>query len=405
MNPLEAPRRISFDLDTFSGVARKRWWIVPLTMLIGLALMFWQESDLQTEPRYFTLTRTFEALDEMAPLALVDLNPTFMQPVPSETSQLGILRTDEYIAKAKAGITTSMDLTVNKSETQFSLSTERDISEARRFTFTPATNSSYSFVCTETDEENCDKAITNYVGLLTELRKSSIESGLSRSLQLFDRLLEQSSTLSDEQIATLTLQKTAMEQSIALASGELKMTSESRYFGGEQISTVNRSTYLFGLLVGFIIGFLILLQLTVGDSVVRTPKKLVSLIGSKNFLGYIDRASNPNSLEIVGSAMMGKTRFDAETVLRIIPIGKNKDLSSIANELGRILGCRSTVTRPISSISADELKSDSTSPLVIFASQSETKIAELETTMLIAEKSGNAVIGVVLSKESGSTTK
>ncbi|MFM7337871.1 MAG: hypothetical protein ACKO2E_06285, partial [Actinomycetota bacterium] len=125
MNPLEAPRRISFDLDTFSGVARKRWWIVPLTMLIGLALMFWQESDLQTEPRYFTLTRTFEALDEMAPLALVDLNPTFMQPVPSETSQLGILRTDEYIAKAKAGITASMDLTVNKSETQFSLSTER----------------------------------------------------------------------------------------------------------------------------------------------------------------------------------------------------------------------------------------------------------------------------------------
>jgi len=374
-------------------------------MLIGLMLMFWQESDLQTTPRYFTLTRTFEALDELAPLALVELNPTFMQPVPSETSQLGILQTEEYIAKAKAGITSSMKLTVNKSETQFSLSTERDISEARRFTFAPATNSSYSFECTETDEKNCDEVITNYVRLLTGLRKSSIENGLSRSLQLFDRLLDRSASLSAEQIAKLTLQKTAIEESMALASGELKMVSESRYFGGKQISTVSRRTYIFGMLVGFIIGFLILLQLTVSDNVLRTPKKLVSLVGAKDFLGTIDPAYNPNSLEIVASAVLGKIKLNGDTVLRVIPISRDENLSSLTLELGRILGCRTTVTRPTSSISADELKPDLNSPLLILASQNETKIAELETTMLIAEKSGNKVIGVALSKDPDSKSK
>ena len=117
-------------------------------MLIGAGLMFFQESDLQTAPRYYTLTKTYEALDEMAPLALVDLNPSLFEPIPSETSQLAVLRSQKYVEKAQANIDGDLDIRVDKSETRFSLYTEGDISEARRFSFSPATNASYTFTCT-----------------------------------------------------------------------------------------------------------------------------------------------------------------------------------------------------------------------------------------------------------------
>ena len=52
----------------------EKWWIVPLTMLLGLTLMFLQESDLQTSPRYFSLTKAYEPLDEAGPLSIVALS-------------------------------------------------------------------------------------------------------------------------------------------------------------------------------------------------------------------------------------------------------------------------------------------------------------------------------------------
>ncbi|NDC99696.1 hypothetical protein EB083_03015, partial [bacterium] len=179
MNPLNAPRRISFDLATIASVARKRWWVVPITMLVGAGLMFFQESDLQTEPRYYTLTRTYEALNEMAPLALVDLNPALFEPIPSETSQLAVLRSQKYLDKALTNIKGDLDIRVDKSETRFALTTEGDISEARRFSFSPATNASFTFTCTEQDEVNCASAIENYLQLLITLRAESIKTGLS----------------------------------------------------------------------------------------------------------------------------------------------------------------------------------------------------------------------------------
>ncbi|HBQ51819.1 MAG: hypothetical protein EBU22_02075 [Actinobacteria bacterium] len=396
MNPLNAPRRISFDLATIASVARKRWWVVPITMLVGAGLMFFQESDLQTEPRYYTLTRTYEALNEMAPLALVDLNPALFEPIPSETSQLAVLRSQKYLDKALTNIKGDLDIRVDKSETRFALTTEGDISEARRFSFSPATNASFTFTCTEQDEVNCASAIENYLQLLITLRAESIKTGLSRSLELVDQLLNQSAKITESQRDRLTLQKIALQESVELASGEMQLIAEDKYFGGEQITTVGRKTYLFGLLVGLIIGCLILLQLVISDNVIRDSKKLVSLVGFPKFLGNIDKKRNPNSIQHIATAIRGATTITGTTTLRVLPVDSHANNEVFVGELAGVLGCKATLINSVADISAAELSPNLDSPILIFVNQHKTKISDLESAWTLAEKSGNTVVGAVL---------
>ncbi|NBO97466.1 MAG: hypothetical protein EBV13_01920 [Actinobacteria bacterium] len=396
MNPLNAPRRISFDLATIVSVARKRWWVVPITMLVGAGLMFFQESDLQTEPRYYTLTRTYEALNEMAPLALVDLNPALFEPIPSETSQLAVLRSQKYLDKALTNIKGDLDIRVDKSETRFALTTEGDISEARRFSFSPATNASFTFTCTEQDEVNCASAIENYLQLLITLRAESIKTGLSRSLELVDQLLNQSAKITESQRDRLTLQKIALQESVELASGEMQLIAEDKYFGGEQITTVGRKTYLFGLLVGLIIGCLILLQLVISDNVIRDSKKLVSLVGFPKFLGNIDKKRNPNSIQHIATAIRGATTITGTTTLRVLPVDSHANNEVFVGELAGVLGCKATLINSVADISAAELSPNLDSPILIFVNQHKTKISDLESAWTLAEKSGNTVVGAVL---------
>ena len=60
--------------------------------------------------------------------------------MPSETSQLTILRSDEYIKKAVLGVSGDVALRIDKSETRFELSTEGDPAEVKRFSFSPISN-------------------------------------------------------------------------------------------------------------------------------------------------------------------------------------------------------------------------------------------------------------------------
>jgi hypothetical protein len=396
VNPLNAPRRISFDLSTIASVTRKRWWVVPITMLLGAGLMFFQESDLQTEPRYFTLTRTYEALNEMAPLALVDLNPSLFEPIPSETSQLAVLRSQKYLEKALANVEGELDIRVDKSETRFALTTEGDISEARRFSFAPATNASFTFTCTEQDEVNCASAIENYLQILISLRAESIKTGLSRSLELVDQMLNQPAKITESQRDRLTLQKVALQESVKLASGEMQLIAEDKYFGGEQITTVDRKTYLFGLLVGLLLGCLILLQLVVSDNVIRDPKKLVSLVGIQKFLGKIDKKRNPISIQHIATAINGATTIAGTTTLRMLPVDSHVNNEILVGELASVLGCKAKLTSSVADISAAELSPNLDSPILIFVNQHKTKISDLESAWTLVEKSGNTVVGAVL---------
>jgi len=389
VNPLEAPRRISFDLDTFSGVARKKWWVVPFTMLIGLGLMFWQESDLQTEARYFSLTRMYEPTDEGAPLTLAGVNADLISQFPSETNQSEILESEEVKQKVQAKFDREISLLVRPFDKTFALNTETDGAAITKFSFKPSRRFSYEMTCVERDELNCSAALDAYADELQAIRLSATKAGYANSIKLLDALLASDLQLSTDDTSRLKLQRAAFDEAIALATGEITQISESKYFGGETVETVDRRSYIFGLLIGLVFGLLILIQL------VRSAKALIAAVGYENYLGEASSNDESNSLQLLAAAMRGASTSTISSI-KVLPTGTNVIDTQLATSLAQTLGCQVSITKPLDQLSAEDLAPSINCVFLIAVLKDSADSRVVKQTWSVVEKSGNRILGSAL---------
>jgi hypothetical protein len=386
VNPLEAPRRISFDLDTFTGVARKKWWVVPFTMLIGLGLMFWQESDLQTEARYFSLTRMYEPVDESAPLDLLSINTQLVKQIPSETSQSKLLESEELRQKVQAKFERQVDISI-KPFYRVILNSETDGPVLTKFL--------HELTCSEVNELNCSAALDIYEQELQAVHLSAIKSGYVNSIELLDALLASDLQLSEVDTSRLKLQRAAFDAAIALATGEITQISETKYFGGETVETVDRRSYIFGLLVGLVFGLLILIQLVVTDSKIRSAMGLIAAVGYENYLGEASSSDESNSLQLLAAAMRGAATSTISSI-KVLPVGASVLDTQLATSLAETLGCQVSITKSLEQLSAEDLAPLNNSLFLIAVIKDLANSRTVKQTWSVVEKSGNRILGSAL---------
>ena len=396
MAPIETKRNRFTDSEAILRVISKKWWIVPLTMLLGLTLMFLQESDLQTSPRYFSLTKTYEPLDEAGPLSIVGLDPSLIKPFPSEENQLAILLNNESQKEVLAKIKGEVDVSVTRSEPNFSLTSSQGAEGKNQFSFVSYGSSSYSFACVETDPINCDSAIDAFVAKLVSIRTKATKAGLQNSITLIDSLLSSPEDISIAAVKKLALQRLALNKSIELVTGEVKLIGVSQYSGGAEITSVNRSTYLFGLLIGFVLGCLILLQLIFSDGKIRGAKQLVNLIGYKQFLGELSAKNQSISLQHLAAAIQATHPIKKATVLRLVAIGSEADNEQTKKSLAKVLSCKIILAGQLKSLNAKSLAPTSDSPVILLATKHRSESSELQNAWTVVEKAGNKILGVIL---------
>ena len=396
MAPIETKRNRFTDSEAILRVISKKWWIVPLTMLLGLTLMFLQESDLQTSPRYFSLTKTYEPLDEAGPLSIVGLDPSLIKPFPSEENQLAILLNNESQKEVLAKIKGEVDVSVTRSEPNFSLTSSQGAEGKNQFSFVSYGSSSYSFACVETDPINCDSAIDAFVAKLVSIRAKATKSGLQNSITLIDSLLSSPKDISIAAVKKLTLQRLALNKSIELVTGEVKLIGVSQYSGGAEVTSVNRSTYLFGLLIGLVLGCLILLQLIFSDGKIRGAKQLVNLVGYKQFLGELSAKNQSISLQHLAAAIQATHPIKKATVLRLVAIGSEADNEQTKKALAKVLSCKIILAGQLKSLNAKSLAPMSDSPVILLAKKHRSESSDLQNAWTVVEKSGNNILGVVL---------
>ena len=395
MNPLEAPRRISFDLETFAGIARKKWWIVPLTMLIGLTLMFWQESDLQTEARYFSLTRMYEPIDEGAPLTLVGVNTDLIGQFPDETNQALLLESAEIKQKIQANFDREVNLSVKPFDKTFSLNTETDGPAVTKFSFKPSRRFSYELICVEVDEKNCAEALNLYAQELRSIRLNATKAGFANSIKLIDSLLAADIQLSPDDLSRLNLQKNAFDQAITLANGEVTQISERKYLEGETVQTVDMKTYLFGLLVGLVIGIIILIQFVVTDSKIRSARSLITTTSYEKYLGEATSTADSNSLQLLAATLRGSSPNDIKSI-KVLPVGAETINEKIAADLAQILGAQVSITKPFAQLTAADLAPSNGAVFLLAVVKNSAKVNELKQIWTVIEKSGNTILGSAL---------
>ena len=395
MNPLETPRRVSFDLETFAEVARKKWWIVPLTMLIGLTLMFWQESDLQTEARYFNLSRVYEPTDEGAPLTLVGVNTDLIGQFPDETNLVLFLRSAEVKQKIQANFDREINLLIEQIDKTFSLNTQTDGGAITKFSFKPSRRFSYVLTCVEVDEKNCAEALNLYAQELQSIRLVATKAGFANSMKLIDSLLEAKIQLSPDDLSRLNLQRNAFDQAIKIASGEIIQISEDKYFGGETVGTVDRRSYIFGLLVGLIFGIIILIQFVVTDSKIRSVKSLITATSYEKYLGEAISTADSNSLQLLAAALRGSSPSKIESI-KILPVGAKTVYEKFATDLAQILGAQVSITKPFGQLTAADLAPSNDAVFLLAVVKNSAKVNELKQIWSVIEKSGNIVLGSAL---------
>ena len=378
VNPLEAPRRISFDLDTITGVVRKKWWIVPFTMLIGFVLMFWQESDLQTEPRYFSLTRVFEPEDESRPLLVVGLDPSIYKQGSDAASHLFALSSSSIEKTIREQLLSDVSIVFK--------TTQPVDAPVLKFA------SQYLISCSEQTDTSCANALELYEVQLEEIRRRSFTEDLKKSERLLQNLIESVQSNNSDVLLEYKLNLFALSEFSKSISGNVNQVAEYSESGGPQVTNVSRKTLGFGLLVGFFIGFLILLQIIASDDKIRSSRKLIQLVGEK-YLAEVPKTGDTRDLSI---AVLGAFDKSQGSTIAFLPVDPQVTFNYPLDELDNNFGIKVSVLKPFNELALTDFKEFSELQIVCVVAKHVSTISNLNQCLFSLTKISKRPIGVVL---------
>ena len=382
------------DLRSVRDALVLRWWIIPLVMFLCVGFLFVNESDLQTSPGQVQIVRVYEARDESAVLTIAGIDPASIIPYPSFDNQLIVLQTPETRQRIADSIGADTAVSVSRSNQTFSLIDTNEGEGKKRFTFLSTGTPSYTFVCVATTADECNIAIDEYVAEISRLRAQSIRQGFERAEAIVNSLI--SSSQGENQ--GLVMEQQALAAGKELVNGEMVLISTASENIGPTVDTVNASTYGFGLGVGAILGFLIVLQLSVMDKRIRTRRKLVAVVGEKHALGTIRPDVKDSSSQHVAASLIHQASLHGATTARLLPIGDH-DTDSTVTALSQAMSGNSiaiVAMKAVDQVTATDLLAPAHSVVVLIADSNTSRSDDLERVWAIAEHAGNTIVGTIL---------
>ena len=365
-----------------------RWWMVVIAALLGIVVMWSQESDLSTTPASTKVVRIYESRDETALLSLVDIDPATVSPFPSFDHQILQIQEPSLREEIATKVGFDLDVSISRSEQRFSLLDTVEGDGKTKFTFLSVGTPTYSFSCTDASPENCNTLIDEYVARLAQIRKESIVSGLDR-LQLMLESLQLNTSANLDRIAAISSAK-------SLINGELALLSNTNLPIGGTVSTVKSSTYAFGFFGGALVGLLLALQLTLIDKRVRSIHQLSKKFGPESVLGEIK--GGKNSVEHVAAAIVAKANQQSITAVSILPANEKLSVEILGSSLSAVthpLGLTVQALPEINLINASQLLS-SLRAAVVVAESGTTRFEEIEHTCAILRAANTLVLGILL---------
>lgn len=365
-----------------------RWWIVLIAALIGVTVMWSQESNLSSTAPVTEVVRTYESRDETALLSLVGIDPATVSPFPSFEHQ--VLQMQEPSTREAVASKTGFDISVSitRSEQRFSLLDTVEGDGKTKFTFLSVGTPTYTFWCSDASEDHCNIVLDEYQLELQNIRKQSVISGLDR-LQLLLEALPVHTQSNLEKIEALRAAK-------PLINGELALLSTTSTAVGGTVSTVKMSTYAFGFIAGALIGLLIALQLTLIDKRVRSLSQLSKRFESRALLGVV--TPNSETVQHVAAAIVARAHSLSLTSVALVPVDGQTKAQNLAEELNAVtsaMGVTVTLFASVLTLSASNIIS-SNSGMVALASRGVSNIEDIVNTWSVLENAQKPLLGVVL---------
>ena len=388
------------------GISR-RWWIVLLSVVVAVGIVFAQDSGLRTEPTgNVTVERTYEALIETDALSVVKVDPAAIIPVPSFDNQLAILSSEETLDELRAITRTDVVVEVTRSEPKFTIvETVDDLNN--RVSFLSTGTPSYTYRCIGSSEGPCDDLIDAFVAKTVELRKESILGGLDGGLNLLTdliakaeaRLLESSpdegqKSTQQLELAALITKRDALDAARVRVTGGLLLVKDHAWTKGKTTASVTASTYGFGFVVGLILGILLVLQLTVMDKTIRHGWQVHRVDESLPILGAPFALSDQDQLIALAAALKHAQTTGATSALivahefELVSVGQ-KVLDLVPNISGVVLTSAAEAT-------VDQLAGGKSRAVIALIKAGQTTRHELAETLGLIASGGNRMLGVAL---------
>ncbi len=361
------------DVRPFFDTLRARWWVLPVTIVVAVGLLWVQESDLQTTPDAYTLTRTFEVSDPLPTLALVGLDPSGIRAIPDLESQFLVLRSDDVRQRVADVLGYEPSVAISRATPTFSLIDTTDADGRSSFTFRSSGIPTLTFTCNETVRDRCPDILDAYVAEAAKLRAESLAAGLQRGRNLLDAALE--ATPDD---ARLRQQIAAIDNLIADATPTYRLISSEEQSYGATVTTVSPNTYMFGIAAGLLIGLLIVLQWSLVDNTIRSVQRLRRAIGTERVIGMVKRDAAALETQLAHAAL---TRVGSS--VQLVPLSAGARTDAFPG---------SQITAPLDeSIPAPSQGTD-----VLVVQRGKDRVSTLLTALTGLQQAGHRVAGVVL---------
>ena len=382
------------DFRSIRDILRLRWWIFPLCAVVCVGLLFTQESNLQSDPSSVLVVATYGPRNEMAALSLYGIDPTAVREYPSFQNQLESVR--EQAAEAvEVQLGQPIDVTVARPEQQVSLIAAADTTGKQKLTMLNVGEPNYVLVCSASTQQSCDQAIAIYVKQLSISRANGIANGLRKLADDVQKVLD----ASQDNQSQLELQRNALLTASSSATGEMQLVSELVEAQGGTITTVNKSTYIFGALAGLLIAALIVLQLTYTDDKIRSSRKLQTSVSSPVFLGEITGNSTAAEVRQVLAGLVTRSRVTNQTLISLVPVDAHVDIDHIVGLMSddaKSNGLTITKIPSINEMSVAQMIDSASALTVIIARKNLSSLTAVRHAKEVLARSNNNVGGVIL---------
>jgi hypothetical protein len=254
---------------------KSKWWIVPLVVGLAVALLFAQESNLDTSPTSATVVRQYESREAYSALAALEIDAQAFAPMLSVRGEILAFNSNDARERRESEHGFDALLLIEQNPGDFSV-VNQELAESRNiYTVIAVGSNVFTMTCREATLDTCATALDVGEAEFEAARTSAILTSINNvaaTLQLRLDSVRQSIEAATDPTALIAQRQLEIELSSQIdalrtssdeSSYSLEVIAESQLDPSATVTSVETSTYLLGVIIGAIVALLILLQFAV----------------------------------------------------------------------------------------------------------------------------------------------
>jgi hypothetical protein len=248
----------------------------------------------------------------------------------------------------------------------------------------------FTFTCNQPSIGDCESAIDAYLTKAGEIRRDSMLAGIENYR---DFLVNLQATSPDKSIPAKIAALNSLVKNLRVP---FRLIDRSEQAVGPTVADVRRPTLLMGIAAGVLIGFLVLLQLTVSENRIRSVRQLLRVTGSSMFLGKMSAKIQQISDRRTAMGLRQELDMMRASKVRFIPVRDSMTEEGVVIRLAELSGAVPVISRAFADLSVSELSQPDVNEIdVLVVKRNRDRRPEVRDALIALQRSNRHFAGVL----------